>query len=363
MAVPGAKPAVLTLPQFQELIPELRRRGYQVIGPRLRDGAIVFDTLDDAGGLPAGWGVEQAPGRLRLVRRDDDACFAYGNTCQGLKRFLHPPDTCVAAAERSNGSFRILEPPPAPPPFAFLGVRSCDVAALERLDRVLLGDQYEDAGYAARRRSLFLIAAACTECADTCFCTSLGVDPTACPGCDIVLTEHLSGGVHSFFARAGTEAGAEVLAAVGATESDGEEEQPAPRQVRSVDTEGLRETLYDAFEHPRWEETAARCLACGNCTSSCPTCFCTTVEDSSGIRQRRAERWRRWDSCFTQNFSYIHGGSVRLSLKSRYRQWLTHKFAAWVDQFGALGCVGCGRCITWCPAGIDITEEIAALRG
>jgi ferredoxin len=95
----------------------------------------------------------------------------------------------------------------------------------------------------------------------------------------------------------------------------------------------------------------------------CPTCFCTTVEDGSSVAGRDAQRWRKWDSCFTENFSYIHGGSVRLSVKARYRQWLTHKLAYWIDQFGALGCVGCGRCITWCPGQIDITEEVAAIRG
>ena len=76
----------------------------------------------------------------------------------------------------------------------------------------------------------------------------------------------------------------------------------------------------------------------------------------------RAERWRKWDSCFTLDFSYIHGGSVRTSAAARYRQWLSHKLATWIDQFGSSGCVGCGRCITWCPVGIDITEEVAAIR-
>jgi ferredoxin len=265
-------------------------------------------------------------------------------------------------AERDNGTFRVLNDSPAPDRYAFLGVRACDLAALERLDRVLMGDQYVDSGYAARRQALFLIAVTCTECADTCFCTSMGVDPAACTGCDIQLAEHATTVEHYFVAKAGTEAGAALLAAVGASPCEGET-APLPAQTRRVETRGLREALYESFEHPRWDAVAERCLACGNCTSVCPTCFCTTVEDWSDITQHRAERRRRWDSCFTQTFSYIHGGSVRLSVKSRYRQWLTHKFAAWVDQFGSFGCIGCGRCITWCPAGIDVTEEIAALRG
>ncbi len=136
----------------------------------------------------------------------------------------------------------------------------------------------------------------------------------------------------------------------------------AAQQQRQIDTQGLKEFLYENFENPEWDKLAARCLSCANCTMACPTCFCTTVEDVTDITAQHAERWRRWDSCFTLNFSYIHGGSIRSSGKSRYRQWLTHKLAAWADQFGESGCVGCGRCITWCPAGIDITEEIRAMR-
>ena len=131
---------------------------------------------------------------------------------------------------------------------------------------------------------------------------------------------------------------------------------------RSLDQEGLKELLYENRNHPRWDDVADRCLSCANCTMVCPTCFCTTVEDSTDLTGDTAERVRRWDSCFTMDFSYIHGGAVRKSVKSRYRQWMTHKLGTWQDQFGSSGCVGCGRCITWCPVGIDITEEVAAMR-
>lgn len=93
----------------------------------------------------------------------------------------------------------------------------------------------------------------------------------------------------------------------------------------------------------------------------CPTCFCTGVEDVTALAGDVTERVRKWDSCFTADFSYQHGGVVRESTKSRYRQWLTHKLSSWVDQFGSSGCVGCGRCITWCPTGIDLTAEVAAI--
>ena len=168
----------------------------------------------------------------------------------------------------------------------------------------------------------------------------------------------------------GSGAGAEILADLDAREASPALCQEAAEavdrtavQTRKMDTNGLRDLLHQNFEHPRWDHVAARCLACANCTMVCPTCFCTVVEDVSDVAGNHAERWRRWDSCFTQAFSYIHGGSVRPSVRSRYRQWLTHKLASWIDQFGSSGCVGCGRCITWCPAGIDITEEVRAIRG
>lgn len=132
--------------------------------------------------------------------------------------------------------------------------------------------------------------------------------------------------------------------------------------TRTLDTDGIRDLLFDNLDHPRWDEVASRCLACTNCTLVCPTCFCSTVEDTTDLTGGVAERWQTWDSCFTMDFSYIHGGSVRKTHRARYRQWLTHKLASWIDQFGTSGCVGCGRCITWCPVGIDLTEEVRALR-
>jgi len=131
---------------------------------------------------------------------------------------------------------------------------------------------------------------------------------------------------------------------------------------RSVESFDLRDLLARNVDHPRFAETAERCLTCGNCTLVCPTCFCTSVDDVNVLENGAAERWRRWDSCYSVDYSYIHGGSVRPSSRARYRQWLTHKFGTWIDQFGTSGCVGCGRCITWCPVGIDVTEELTAIR-
>ncbi len=344
------------------LLENLISDGYSVLGPRIRDGAIAYGPLKKLEDLPIGWSATAGPGHYRLHKSGSTSVFGTGPPMQGLKQIIHPPEIRLFAAERENGAFRILDRQPTPKRLAFFGVRPCDLAALKKQDRVLLQDQFTDPVYKERRREAFLIAVNCTEALDTCFCDSMECGPSASSGFDIVLNQTTSSEEILFAAEAGSERGGAMLDRLEAPKFHGEL-SPAPVTKRTLETRGIKELLYNNFEHPRWDQTAGRCLSCANCTMVCPTCFCVSVEDSSDVTQHRAERWRRWDSCFTQSFTYIHGGSVRLSPKSRYRQWLTHKLAAWQDQFGESGCTGCGRCITWCPVGIDITEEAAAIRG
>jgi ferredoxin len=147
--------------------------------------------------------------------------------------------------------------------------------------------------------------------------------------------------------------------------SDGPDKGERPSEQprgRHLETAGIRELLLDNLEHPRWQTVAERCLSCANCTMVCPTCFCSSVEEVSDLTGDHVVRERSWASCFTAEHSYMNTGAVRKSTASQYRQWLTHKLATWHDQFETSGCVGCGRCITWCPVGIDLTEEVAAIR-
>ncbi len=368
-AAPG--PAVIELPGLAQLIASLQRRGYQVIGPTVSEGAIVYDVIEKLEDLPAGWTDEQEAGRYRLTQGGNGALFGHTVAAQSWKRFLYPAEARLCELAREGASFKALGGPAAPPRRAFLGVRACDLAAIRIQDRILLGDRYEDSIYQERRREALLIAVNCTRACATCFCASMQTGPRVQGGFDLALTELPGGERHVFVVEAGSPQGAELLAEVDHREARAEEVEAAAAAVegaaagmmRRLETTDLRRLLFGNLEHAEWERVAERCLACANCTLVCPTCFCTTVEDWSDISGERAERRRRWDSCFTEAFSYIHGGSVRLSVRSRYRQWLTHKLAGWVDQFGVCGCVGCGRCITWCPVGIDITEEVAAIRG
>jgi ferredoxin len=355
---------------LQHLLDALATRGYQVVGPTVRDGAIVYEAIDSVDELPIGWTDEHDGGRYQLQKRDDQAWFGYVVGPHSWKKFLHPPELRLWQAQRQDNGFQFLDENPDIPKYAFLGVRSCELHAIAIQDKVFMHGAYIDATYASRRQDVFTIAVNCGQAGGTCFCVSMQTGPQATGGFDLALTEILDGNRHVFLVQIGTAQGAAVMHDVPHHDAPAEDLQVAEQIVaqtatqmgRHLDTAGIQDLLYQNPNHPRWEEVATRCLSCGNCTMVCPTCFCTTIEDVTDLTGSHAERWRKWDSCFTQDFSYIHGGSVRTSTRSRYRHWLTHKLATWIDQFGTSGCVGCGRCITWCPVGIDITEEVRALR-
>jgi sulfhydrogenase subunit beta (sulfur reductase) len=363
--------AALSLEGFAELLRLLRAAGYRLIGPRLRDGAIVHDEIAGIEDLPAGWTERQEAGTYRLERRSDGALFGYSVGPQSWKQLFFLPRLRLWKAQRDGEGFAVEEDQEPPPRLALIGARSCDIHAIEVQDRTFLQGSFSpftDRDYAARRRDVFVVAVNCGQAGGTCFCVSMNTGPRATFGFDLALTELLA--PHRFLVLAGSERGGEMLARAGALPATAADREAADAVIeatarsmgRRLETRGIKELLYQNPEHPRWDDVAARCLGCTNCTLVCPTCFCSSVEDSSDLAGQTAERWRRWDSCFTLDHSYLHGGSVRSSTRSRYRQWLTHKLASWIDQFGVSGCIGCGRCITWCPVGIDITEEVAAIR-
>ncbi len=362
--------SVLERADLPLLFDALRQRGFEVVGPTVRDGAIVYDVLRSAGDLPMGWTDEQDGGKYRLKRREDAALFGYVVGPHSWKTYLFPPEQRLFRARRNGEGIHFLPETPEAPKRAFLGVRSCELAAIAAQDRVFLGGAHVDPFYQARRRNVFLIAVNCGQSGGTCFCVSMQTGPKATDGFDLALTEVVEGGRHYFVIEVGSEAGAGVLAELPVKRANaaelGSSKDAANRAVRqmgrSLDTAGIKELLYRNLEHPQWDRVANRCLSCANCTLVCPTCFCSSVVDTNDLDGDHADRWRKWDSCFTVGFSYVAGGAVRGSVKSRYRQWITHKLASWWDQFGESGCVGCGRCITWCPVAIDITEEVKLIR-
>jgi ferredoxin len=367
---PSHETRLLEREHLDDLLGALRRRGYRLLGPTVDNGAITYDELESAADLPSGWTDEQEGGTYRMRRREDEGVFGYAVGPRSWKQFLWPPRVRLWKARAEGDGFEIQPEPTQPSRDAYIGVRSCDLHAIASLDSALRDIPEPDPGYAARREGVFIVALNCWQAGGTCFCVSMGTGPRATSGFDIALTEVLEDGRHYFLVEPGSEAGAEVVAELPVRGAEAGElaageravEQAVAGQGRTLDTTDLKGLLYRNYEHPRWDDVADRCLTCGNCTMVCPTCFCTSVEDVTDLTGTEAERTREWDSCFTLDFSYVHGGSIRSAPRSRYRQWMTHKLATWGDQFDTFGCVGCGRCITWCPVAIDITEEAAAIR-
>ncbi|MBI3944884.1 MAG: 4Fe-4S dicluster domain-containing protein [Armatimonadetes bacterium] len=369
----GGIPYYLPRSGLDTLVSTLSEEGYTVLGPRVMDGVISFQPLTSAADLPRGVRDEQGGGSYRLVDGDPELCFQYVVGPDGPKRYTLPPVLQLFSVRPEPDYYAMEHGPPSPPKLAFLGIRPCEVAALAVQDRVFAARETggfrceADSYYQQTRDSALVIAVNCTHPGSSCFCASMGTGPVARQGYDVALTE-LRGG---FVVQCGSPRGTTLFERLPVREPSSAElelaelrlEQAAARMGRRLEAEGLPEALERAVEHPHWDEVAKRCLGCGNCTMVCPTCFCSTVSDATELTSKVTTRTRDWESCYTHQFSYTTAGPVRHSIRARHRHWVTHKLSGFVAQFGTSGCVGCGRCITWCPAAIDITEEAAAIRG
>jgi sulfhydrogenase subunit beta (sulfur reductase) len=330
---PLGQTVVIDKPDLAQIINRLWQDGYTVVGPTIAQGAIIFDEVRCLEQLPIGWTDEQEGGTYRLKRRDDQAYFGYAVGPHSWKKYLFPSRLTLFTIEPTANTFAVHPNSESVPRYAFLAARSCDLHAIEIQDRVFLEGPYVDTQYQARREPAFIIAVNCAQAAASCFCTSMKTGPKAVRGFDLALTELTD----VFLVEVATDRGRAIMAELPCRKAEGTELGAAARVVR--------------------------CLSCTNCTMVCPTCFCHSIEDVPDLESQRSDRIRLWDSCFNFDHAHTAGGNLRPDIRSRYRQWLTHKLASWIDQYGVSGCVGCGRCITWCPVAIDITEEVAAIRG
>ncbi|HUI29066.1 MAG TPA: 4Fe-4S dicluster domain-containing protein [Candidatus Acidoferrales bacterium] len=356
---------------FHKLFTALKSKDYTLVAPVVHDGAIIYDKVESPDELPVGWTDQQSPSTYRLSRETRGKYFGFHTAPQSWKRFLYPPKRSLFQMKRNGKSLEFLKETTLRPKYAFIGVRPCELNAILIQDLIFNSEEYGDEDYKLRRKDLFIVAVNCTETTENCFCSSLKTGPRSKTGFDLALTEVVNKGEHYFVAEVGSDKGAAVMEQTNPSDATEQEISDASRLVKhaenkmkkSVETSDLPKILSNNLDHPHWDNIAKRCLTCGNCTMVCPTCFCFAVEDITDITGNKAERVRKWDSCYTMDFSKVAGGNFRITPKSRYRQWLTHKFSSWMEQFGVLGCVGCGRCITWCPVGIDLTAEINSIRG
>ncbi|MDA2978812.1 MAG: 4Fe-4S dicluster domain-containing protein [Actinomycetota bacterium] len=355
---------------LRSLIDLLHAGGYTVIGPTVADGTIVYGSIASIDDLPIGWTDTQEAGSYGIERREDDSFFAYNVGPRSLRHYLFPPRQTLLTIEHAETGLRFCQEPPDNIRYAFVGVRACELAAVAIQDAVFLDSPHADPNYARAREHSFTIGVNCAVAGGTCFCASMGKGPSCTAGYDLVVTEVIEESHHEFVVEAGTEDGADLLGRVEGRQATDQDagvvdaivKETARNMGRAMPTHGLRDLMVEGFDSPTWDSVAQRCLSCTSCTLVCPTCFCSTMSDTTDL-VGTARRERTWDSCFSLEFTYLHGHSVRSSTGARYRQWITHKLGWWHDQFGISGCVGCGRCITWCPVGIDITEEVAKLAG
>lgn len=356
---------------LQNLITQLKTAGYDCIGPQVRDGAIVYDKFNQAEQLP--WGLRdiQKPGEYQLVSTEKQEAFGFANGPQAIKPLLFKARESVWKVVRdAQGKLQFQSAQVNEKPIAIFGARSCDLAAMAIQDKVFLEKDRVDPRYQQRRENLFIIAVNCSYASDNCFCVSAGTGPQVRDTYDILMTEVEQG----FVVQTGSDKAHAILRPLNltkATEQQINEASARPAQAAAMQTKriplnnqrGLRDLLFSNLDHPRWEAVAERCLSCGNCTQVCPTCFCHSEIETPALDGKSSEHTREWDSCFTDGHSYIHDKVIHDDTRKRYRQWLTHKVGSWFDQFDTSGCVGCGRCISWCPVGIDLTEELAAISG
>jgi sulfhydrogenase subunit beta (sulfur reductase) len=353
---------------LHRLVAALTQRFDEVIGPVVADGVIRLRPIASARDLPVGVSDEQEAATYRLVATGTELRFSYGLGPDSLKSIVHPPRSPVWTMRRRDGSLIVDSSPLAPTTRAVIGARSCDLRALDVLERTQTGGPHADPAFRARREDLFIVAVDCTHPSATCFCDSAGNARATDHGYDLALTEFddPAAGV-SYLVRCGTDRGHELVDDLGLDLSPDHLVRRVGLELDAATVPMVRELPEDAaervgdMEHPHWATVAERCLTCGNCTAVCPTCFCTDMEDAVSLDGESSTRTRVWDTCFSMEYSHLGVGPHRASPRSRYRQWLSHKLGTWHDHFGESGCVGCGRCITWCPVGIDLTAEVEAL--
>jgi formate hydrogenlyase subunit 6/NADH:ubiquinone oxidoreductase subunit I len=343
---------------------------YELIGPRVKDHTVILDSISRLTDLPLGFTSQQGPGRYTLSPNGKENYFDLTSGPQSWKKVFFPSRAQLLVLEQDpegTPTWSINTPLYESPRYALIGLRPCDLAGIFIQDKVFLDNERCDPIYQNRRKDAFFLVANCTSPCDTCFCTSMGTGPKAEDGFDLALTE----GRDRFLIEIGSETGLKIISKLNWERAEETHLQAAATALEAArekinlnlpQPEGLESELLSNLEHPQWDDVASRCLSCGSCTLVCPTCFCWDATDETLLPGDTIIRKRSWDSCFNPDYSYVAHGNTRPNTRARYRQWLTHKFASWYRQFGTSGCIGCGRCITWCPAEINHLDEIGVIR-
>jgi ferredoxin len=306
----------------------------------------------------------------KTVKSAKDAFFPQFETLYNVKKTITPADELAEGEEAANTKIRTkLEIHPEElkdKEFVVFGMRACDVRGVEVLDNVFLKDPV-DTFYKARRDHGILVALACREPDESCFCTVFGLDP-ADPSKSVADVATWIVGEELFW-KPLTEKGESLTESVKAVFADADESalEPVKEQITSImdklpntklSLEGWGVGKTDEkFGAPEWEKLYSPCLGCGTCTFVCPTCQCYDIKDyttKDGI-----QRYRCWDSCMYSDFTLMAGGQNRTTQLQRFRQRFMHKLVYYPDRYdGMFSCVGCGRCVDKCPQSLNIVKVI-----
>ncbi|TCS40122.1 4Fe-4S dicluster domain-containing protein [Reinekea marinisedimentorum] len=353
--------------KFNQLFSQLQSAGYGCVGPSVIDGAVQFGKISSVAQLPQGIELTVKPGSVRVAKGDHQRYFAWPNGAQGIKPWLYRSRELLWRAEQTEQGFVFNRPEVNAEPIAFIGARACDLAALQLQDLHFMYGDYPDPFYSAHRNALFIVGVNCSHTGNTCFCASTGDGPEIQSGFDLLLDELDDG----FIVRFGSEKGLKIFEQLELTPVSAEGHVDAKAQIaeviaaqeRALLHENMHANIFSNLDDREWDSVAEKCLACGNCTMVCPTCFCHREVEVQALDGKSSQHIREWDSCFNQDHSYIHGITIRDETRLRYRQWMSHKLGSWRDQYDRTGCTGCGRCISWCPAAIDFVAEANLIAG
>ncbi|HEU19513.1 MAG TPA: 4Fe-4S ferredoxin [Deltaproteobacteria bacterium] len=301
---------------------------------------------------------------FKVLEKGEEPLLTYANTKNAPKNFFFPQTETMMGYMRTERGMELKGDNIADMGDAVLfGARPCDVRSFILLDYVFDQEKYKDPYYIDKREKTTIVSLACvTPPYSTCFCTSVGGHPMIVEGADVVLTDVGDNYLAEFI----TPKGQTILAKLGdlptaddATLAKKEElVKKAEGEIKSqVAGSAIKPWLDENFEHPFWDTIHKSCLACGTCTYLCPTCHCFDITDE--VKGDEGKRVRTWDSCMYWLFTIeTSGHNPRTSQKQRWRQRLLHKFRYFVDNFGAIACVGCGRCVMYCPVNIDIRKIV-----
>lgn len=337
---------------FREFLADLTNRG-QVLGPTRKGGGT--STYSQAMFCP--------------VEKIEELDLGYRSLMVSPRKLLFPDNQCLYEYETTAGEIELRDCRKTwTGEKIFLGLHPCDIAAVDRLDRLFLKDRYEEPTYKERREKSILIGLTCSQPQDHCFCNVVGSGPDCQKGADLVMTDL---GDRYFF-KALTEKGRELIGG-GRFEDVGDDDRKRRAEIlekteqalpEKLDLDHVVEAMKENYGHSLWEEYTDACVSCGACNMVCPTCHCFAILDKANPDRTRGRRVLVWDACHFERFSQMAGAvNARREKGARYKHRLYDKFYYDPQRHGNVFCVGCGRCVEFCPAHIDILEVLRKVEG